>query len=79
MRKCHYIYDKEVGKVLIPFCWSVVHSKDMRDCTCRNNTETFEQFERKEYNDKLNQQNNYIKELEKEISKLNRIINRINK
>ena len=78
MRKCHYIYDKEAGKVLIPGCWSVVHSNDMADCTCRNYPETFAQFERKEYNEKLNEQKEYIKELEKEVARLNRILKRVN-
>jgi len=76
--KCHYIYDKEAGKVLIPNCLAVVHSNDMRDCTCRDFPETFNQFERKEYNNKLNKQNIYIKELEKEIAYLNRILKRVN-
>ncbi len=74
MRKCHFIYDKEAGKVLIPHCWSVVISNDMSQCTCRDNVETFAQFERKEYNEKLNEQKLYIKELECEVSRLNRII-----
>lgn len=76
--KCHYVYDKEVGKVLIPGCWSVIHSDDMRDCTCRGDSESFAQFEKKEYNKKLNEQAAYIKELETEIYRLNRILKRIN-
>lgn len=32
--KCHYVYDKKAGRVLIPGCWPVVHSNDIRDCTC---------------------------------------------
>ena len=28
--KCHYVYDKEVGRVLIPGCWSVVMSNDIK-------------------------------------------------
>ena len=78
MRKCHYIYDKEAGKGLIHGCWSVVHSNDMSDCTCRDYPETFAQFERKEYNEKLNEQKTYIKELEKEVARLNRILKRVN-
>lgn len=30
MSKCHYIYDKQAGKVLIPCCWAVVLSNDIR-------------------------------------------------
>ena len=50
MSKCHYIYDKQAGKVLIPCCWAVVLSNDIRDCTCRNEDLTFAQFERERYN-----------------------------
>lgn len=34
---CHYVYDKIAGKVLIPGCWGVVHSNDIKDCICRHN------------------------------------------
>jgi hypothetical protein len=77
MRKCHYIYDKEAGKVLIPGCWSVVHSNDMSDCTCRDFPETFKQFERQEYNKKLKEKSEYIKELEKENARLIRILRKV--
>lgn len=36
MSKCHYIYDKQAGKVLIPCCWAVVLSNDIRDCTMQH-------------------------------------------
>jgi len=32
--KCHFIIDDEVGRVLIPECWPVVHSNDIEDCIC---------------------------------------------
>lgn len=78
MRKCHYIYDKKAGKVLIPGCWPVVHSSDMSDCTCRDFLETFKQFERKEYNNKLKEKSEYIKEIEKENARLIRILRKVN-
>jgi len=34
--KCHYIYDKIAGKVLIPGCWGTVHSNDIKDCYCNS-------------------------------------------
>ena len=75
MRKCHYTYDKKVGKVLIPGCWAVTHSNDMRDCTCRDDfPPTFYQFEKQIFNEKLKEKNDYIKELEKEVSYLNRLL-----
>ena len=42
--KCHYVYDEIAGKVLIPECWAVVLSGDIRDCTCRDENLTFAQF-----------------------------------
>lgn len=88
MRKCHYIYDKEAGKVLIPYCWSVVHTGKMEDCSCRNggNTEdeTFKQYENRLYRNKIEQYINdkkelskQITELEKENSSLHRIIKKL--
>ena len=62
--KCHYVYDKQAGKVLIPGCWSVVMSDDIRDCTCSTGKElTFAQFERERYNQELEKRNAIIKEL----------------
>lgn len=63
--KCHYVYDKIAGKVLIPECWAVVLSGDIRDCTCSSGEDlTFAQFERKRYNDELDKRNAIIKELQ---------------
>jgi len=78
MRKCHYIYDKEAGRVLIPGCYSMLHTEDMINCTCRDYPETVKQFEKKEYNEKLKEQKDYISELESEVSRLNRILKRVN-
>lgn len=78
MNKCHYTYVKSIGKVLIPCCWAVVISQNMEDCTCRLYPETYAQFERKEYNEKLSEQKKYIGELEKEVNRLNRILRKVN-
>lgn len=32
--KCHYIYDKIAGRVLIPGCMVVAVSGSIEDCTC---------------------------------------------
>ena len=62
--KCHYVYDKIAGKVLIPGCWAVVMSDDIRNCTCSAGEElTFAQFEREQYNQELEKRNAIIKEL----------------
>lgn len=47
--KCHYIYTKDGEKVLIPYCWPVVLTGDMSQCTCRPE-KTFAAFERERYN-----------------------------
>ncbi len=75
--KCHYVYDKEYGKVHIPGCWAVVHSGDPKRCTCRSFPETFQQFEKKEYTEKLLEKNRQIKELEQENARLKRIIKKL--
>ena len=76
--KCHYIYDEKLGKVLIPYCWSVVHSGDIRDCTCDTDMEnlTFAGFERKRYNEELEKRNNIIKEIRNENKYLHKELKR---
>ena len=70
--KCHYIYTEDGLKVLIPGCWSVVLSGDIRDCTCRD--ESFEEFERERYNKAVKALRKQVKDLEKENIQQNRII-----
>jgi hypothetical protein len=64
--KCHYENIKGVGKVLIPECWPVVLSGDIRDCTCKMEPQTFASFERQEYNKEVKRLKAKIKELEDE-------------
>jgi len=76
--KCHYTYDKKVGKVLIPGCWgSVIHGISF--CNCRDSIDTFEQFENKKYNEALSIKNKQIKELEQYNASLQRIIAKLYK
>jgi hypothetical protein len=73
--KCHYTYDKEFGRVLIPGCWDVIITNDMELCTCRNEfPQSFEAFERKEFREILMKKDMEIGDLEKENAELNRII-----
>lgn len=75
--RCHYVYDKEVGRVLIPECWPVVHSGDIADCTCHANQNLgFRVFERDRYNSELQKRNAIIKELESEVSRLHEELQR---
>lgn len=76
MNKCHHIHDEKHGKTLIPHCWAVVISGNMRDCTCRNQF-SFKQFEKQEFNDILKEKLKYIAELEREVNQKNRIIGKL--
>ena len=73
--KCHYIYDEELGRVLIPSCWAVVISGDKDDCTCQ--TTTFAQFEKVKYIEVLKEKCMLIKELESENLRLNNEIKKL--
>jgi hypothetical protein len=67
--KCHYTYvDGE--KILIPYCYAVIYSDDIRDCTCK--PETFHAFETVRYNTTLDK-------LQKEIAELNETISHLMK
>lgn len=69
--KCHYVYDKEsMKKVLIPGCWSVVLSDNIKDCSCSDEDITYAQFERKKYNEEIEKRNIIIKELRSDVEYL---------
>ncbi len=69
--KCHYVFDEAVGKALIPGCWSVVMSNDIKDCTCTiSEPSSPEGFERKRYYEELKKKNETIKELQKQVEYL---------
>ena len=74
--KCHYIYTKDGEKVLIPYCWPVVLTGDMSQCTCRPE-KTFAAFERERYNETVKALRAEIKDLEHENALLNRIIKKL--
>lgn len=74
--KCHYVFDEEVGKVLIPGCWSVVMSNDIIDCTCTNEPTSCNGFERKRYNDEIRKRNVIINDLRKQVKCLHNELNR---
>lgn len=78
MRKCHYIHDKEAGKVWIPGCMGGTYGPEF--CYCkRNEPTTYKGFEKQEYNRILTEKNEQIRELEKENAMLWRIIGKIRK
>ncbi len=74
--KCYYAFDEHTGqKVLIPGCMNVVHSNDIKDCTCGD--WSFSSFEKKRYNELLNERNRVISELEKEVIRLNKLLEKL--
>ena len=64
--KCHYVYDEEVGKVLIPCCWPVVLSGDIRDCICNSKNLSEAHFEKERYRKEIEKRNSIIKDLQEE-------------
>jgi len=62
--KCHYASDPKTGKkFLIPGCMTVVHSDDIKDCTCMMD---ITDFEKEEYNQKIKELRDEIKHLQEE-------------
>lgn len=61
--------EKSGKKILIPYCWSVLWSDDIRDCRCES--ETFSKFENQRYNEVMEAKTREIKEMQKEINRLN--------
>ena len=43
--KCTYVNDPQLGKVLIPGCWSAAVSRDIDDCICQTKSERIKQIE----------------------------------
>lgn len=75
--RCHYTYDEEAGKVLIPGCMGTAAHGDIAFCTCRGEVETFEQFEREEFNRLLRDRDERIRALEKEVAFYNRQLRKV--
>ncbi|HBG40258.1 MAG TPA: hypothetical protein DDW85_02440 [Porphyromonadaceae bacterium] len=79
--KCHYTYYVENGekhKVLIPGCWDVVISNNIRDCTCEDAL-TPCQFEKERFNEVISRLQDEIKGLRDENEYLMTIIKRLKK
>ena len=75
--RCHYTYDEEAGKVLIPGCMGTAAHGDIAFCTCHGDVETFEQFEREEFNRLLRDRDERIRVLEKEVAFYNRQLRKV--
>lgn len=73
--KCHYIYDKKAGKVLIPGCMGTA-AMGIENCTCRPG-DTFYQFEHERFTRITEEMQKDIRELEKENARLNRTIKKL--
>ncbi|WP_289872826.1 hypothetical protein [uncultured Duncaniella sp.] len=78
MMRCHYIYDRMAGKVLIPGCMAVAVSNRIEDCTCEPSL-TESQMESQE----IKRLKTIIKELQADnktlISELHRHVDLLNR
>lgn len=63
--KCHYVYTKKHGRILIPGCMSVASGSHISQCTCHA------YFDLEE---KIKDMEDTIKDLEKENKKLHKLI-----
>lgn len=76
--KCHYVWDEESkNKVLIPMCWPVIWSNDIRDCSCCDEPTSPLGYERKRYNEELKRKNDVIKELQEDNQYLHEELERV--
>lgn len=74
--KCHFVYDKKIGKVHIPYCWAaVIHGP--KYCTCHDYPETFEEFENEKFNKVTAELRKKVKDLEQYNARLQRIIKKL--
>lgn len=71
--KCYHTYDKEGNKHFIPMCWGTVHSKDPDDCICSDPL-TEHYFEKKRFNEVVQEKNETIKNLQSEVDHLRSLI-----
>lgn len=77
--KCHYSYYIDKGKkrrVLLPGCMNVVHTNNIKDCTCIDPL-TEIQFERQKYNNVVKKLQSMINELQNENKDLMNIIKKL--
>lgn len=75
--RCYHATDPKTGeKVLIPGCEGTTY-RGIEYCTCENLPQTFKEFERKEFNEMIQGKNEIIREQQKEIVRLNRILRKV--
>lgn len=75
--KCHYTYTENGEKVLIPGCMGTAAHGDISFCTCHSEVESFEKFERNEFNVMISAKEETIRQLEKEVAYYNRQLKKV--
>lgn len=75
--RCHFTYYNGV-KIFIPGCWGSLYETDKRNCNCEKH-QTFAQFEKKLFNEQMQEKVDYIKSLEEEIKILQKHIKYLQK
>lgn len=77
--RCYFAWDEETKqKILIPWCYGSMHQEDLSCCTCAKPNKSQKQFEKEEYNKKVNELNEELEHLRKEYNVLLKIIEKIN-
>jgi len=61
--RCRYVHDSEIGKVLVPGCYSVAHSNDIEDCSCEKFDGPYSRFEKEKYNEEVRRLRKIISEM----------------
>ena len=76
--KCYFTYDpKTKKKVLIPMCYSTIHSREIEDCSCLDPLTEYN-FTKEKFNSVLKAKNKTIKSQEAELNYLRSILKKQN-
>lgn len=79
--RCHFTYVVERGKpkkYLIPHCMDVMHSDNIRDCTCPPDY-TVHFFEKERFREVVKEKDDMIKSMRSEIDHLISVIEELKK
>lgn len=74
--RCHWAYDEEGNKHLIPGCYGSIYHNSPGECTCSQLS--YKSFEKKEYNDHIQLLKREIEDRDSLIENLQREIERLN-
>ncbi len=78
--RCHYVWEKG-QKIFVSACYGAMYDDNAKNCTCEAEHQTFEQSVTRleSYKEKIDELFKENKDLRKEITRLVRILNNVNK